>query len=179
MPSGSTTPVRVPKAASNYSPTTQDPELRSQINMTLLRDGHITKIHDTLLHTLHAHPANWPTTLQAHALSLLRSGKYTSFPELMRRVLQDIKDDTLAQEAFAQNASPSTSTNPTATTANSSKASGKVNGVSNVKRRPGEDVPGFRGRGEGGVSLALPRVVVEEGVKITRECLELVCEVPE
>lgn len=43
MPSEPTTPVRVPKAASNYSPTTQDPELRSQINMTLLRDGHITK----------------------------------------------------------------------------------------------------------------------------------------
>lgn len=38
---------------------------------------------------------------------------------------------------------------------------------------------GFKGRGEGGQCLALPRGVVEEGVRITRESLELVCEVPE
>lgn len=100
----------------------------------------------------------------------------------MRHVLQDIKDDTLAQEAFAQTHGGA---------ANSSAKGGKpaaaaVNGASGGngtgtkrKGREGEDVPGFRGRGEGGVSLALPRVVVEEGVKITRECLELVCEVPE
>lgn len=34
-----------------------------------------------------------------------------------------------------------------------------------------------KGRGEGGASLALPKVVLDEGVRITRECLELVCEV--
>ncbi|KAK2627250.1 hypothetical protein QTJ16_003216 [Diplocarpon rosae] len=161
MASEPTTPVRVPKAAATYSPTTQDPDLRSQINSVLLREGHITKIHDTLLHTLHSHPSNWPTTLQAHALSLLRSGKCTTFPELMQRVLQDIKDDTEAQ-------SDSTST--------STGSIGKANGV---KKKGEDDVPGSRGKGEGGASLALPRAVVEEGVRITRECLELVCEVPE
>ena len=36
-----------------------------------------------------------------------------------------------------------------------------------------------KGRGEGGQSLALPKNVVEEGVRITRECLDLVCEVVE
>jgi hypothetical protein len=40
-PSAPTTPVRVPKAAAKYSPTTQDPGLRSDINARLLRDGHI------------------------------------------------------------------------------------------------------------------------------------------
>jgi hypothetical protein len=35
------------------------------------------------------------------------------------------------------------------------------------------------GRGEKGVSLALPKGVVDEGLKVTRECLELVCEVHE
>ncbi|CAL3969275.1 hypothetical protein PZA11_006134 [Diplocarpon coronariae] len=161
MTSEPTTPVRVPKAATTYSPTTQDPDLRSQINLVLLREGHISKIHDTLLHTLHSHPSNWPTVLQAHALSLLRSGKCTSFPELMRRVLQDIKDDTDAQS------------DPMSTSAGST---GKPNGM---KKKGSEDVAGIRGKGEGGASLAMPRAVVEEGVRITRECLELVCEVPE
>jgi hypothetical protein len=43
MASEPTTPVKVPKAASTYTPTTQDPDLRSQINTVLLRDGHISK----------------------------------------------------------------------------------------------------------------------------------------
>jgi hypothetical protein len=42
-PSEPTTPVRVPKAAATYTPTTQDPDLRSQINTVLLRDGHISR----------------------------------------------------------------------------------------------------------------------------------------
>jgi hypothetical protein len=36
-----TTPVRVPKAVTTYTPTMQDPDLRSQINAVLLRDGHV------------------------------------------------------------------------------------------------------------------------------------------
>jgi hypothetical protein len=35
------------------------------------------------------------------------------------------------------------------------------------------------GHGVGGVSLALPKTVVEEGLKVTRECLEAVCMVVE
>lgn len=33
-----------------------------------------------------------------------------------------------------------------------------------------------RGRGENGQSLAIPKSVVEEGIKITRDSLEQVCE---
>jgi len=38
-----TTPIRVPKAAATYTPSTQDPDLRHQINTILLKDGHISK----------------------------------------------------------------------------------------------------------------------------------------
>lgn len=37
------TPVKVPSSAANYSPATLDPDLRSQVNTILLRDGHVTK----------------------------------------------------------------------------------------------------------------------------------------
>jgi hypothetical protein len=36
------TPIRVPKASTIYTPSTQDPELRTDINSRLLADGHIT-----------------------------------------------------------------------------------------------------------------------------------------
>ncbi|KAH7342880.1 hypothetical protein BKA65DRAFT_587079 [Rhexocercosporidium sp. MPI-PUGE-AT-0058] len=198
MASEPTTPVRVPKAASTYTPTTQDADLRSQINSVLLRDGHITKIHDTLLHALHSHPQNWPTLLQNHALTLLRSGTCTTFPDLMSRVLQDIKDDT---EAFAlhqklQSQANSTSTSSSTATSSQVQSSsssssgllgkGKPNGVmtstssnGRFSKKKGEEGSVFVGKGEGGQSLALPRAVVEEGVRITRECLEAVCDVPE
>lgn len=54
----------------------------------------------------------------------------------------------------------------------------KVVRVGGSKKKD-DGLMGFKGKGEGGQSLALPRGVVEEGVRITRECLELVCEVPE
>lgn len=43
MASEPTTPVRVSKSAANYTPTTQDADLRSQINSILLKDGHVAK----------------------------------------------------------------------------------------------------------------------------------------
>jgi hypothetical protein len=51
------------------------------------------------------------------------------------------------------------------------------NGSKTGKHAKAEEVR--NGKGENGQSLALPKNVVEEGVKITRECLELVCEVVE
>jgi hypothetical protein len=36
------TQIRVPKASATYTPSTQDPELRTDINSRLLADGHIT-----------------------------------------------------------------------------------------------------------------------------------------
>ena len=46
---------------------------------------------------------------------------------------------------------------------------GSVNGTGSGKEKG-------NGRGEDGQSLALPQSVVDEGVRITKECLEVVCE---
>jgi hypothetical protein len=69
----------------------------------------------------------------------------------MARVLDDIKADTAA--ARSQEA--------------------KENGAG-AAGTTGKPVPG---KGEVGKSLALPKSVVEEGVRITKECLDLVVEV--
>ena len=37
------TPVKVPGSATTYTAATLDPDIRSQINAVLLRDGHISK----------------------------------------------------------------------------------------------------------------------------------------
>jgi len=37
------TPVKVPSSAASYTPATLDPDLRSQINTLLIRDGHVAK----------------------------------------------------------------------------------------------------------------------------------------
>ncbi|KAJ8069161.1 hypothetical protein OCU04_002833 [Sclerotinia nivalis] len=165
MASEPTTPVRVSKSAANYTPTTQDADLRSQINSLLLKDGHVAKIQEILLHSLHSSPTNWPTLIQTHALSLLRSGNYTTFPVLMAKVLEDIRADTLAQSSSTNGVNGSTSTS---TSAEKEKDKDK-------KEKEGT----AKGRGERGQSLALPKNVVEEGVRITRESLEAVCEVVE
>ncbi|KAG9239032.1 hypothetical protein BJ875DRAFT_491877 [Amylocarpus encephaloides] len=151
-PSEPTTPVRVPKSITTYTPTTQDPDLRSSINMVLLREGHVPKISETLLHALNTSSTNWPTLIQNHALTLLRSGDVHTFPELMTRVLDDIRADSIvARKAEEKGAS------------------------TNGEKKDGGTKE--KGRGGNGESLALPKGVVDEGVRITRECLELVCEV--
>ncbi|ESZ98348.1 hypothetical protein SBOR_1226 [Sclerotinia borealis F-4128] len=169
MASEPTTPVRVSKSAANYTPTTQDPDLRSQINTILLKDGHVAKIQETLLHALHSSPTNWPTLIQTHALTLLRSGDYTTFPLLIAKVLEDIRADTLALSQTPDSSSAS-STNG-------------VNGVTSSDKdkdkKEKEKDTSLKGRGERGQNLALPKSVVDEGVRITRESLEAVCEVVE
>jgi hypothetical protein len=79
----------------------------------------------------------------------------------MTRVLEDVRRDTV--EARSQvNGSGGGDGN-----AAGASAGGKTG-------KAGKPV-----KGEGGGSLALPKNVVEEGVRITRECLELVCEIGE
>jgi hypothetical protein len=46
-----TTPVRVPKAAGTYTRSTQDPELRSEINSILLKEGHASKYVHIVYHS--------------------------------------------------------------------------------------------------------------------------------
>ncbi|KAL2127925.1 hypothetical protein VTI74DRAFT_9988 [Chaetomium olivicolor] len=155
------TPVKVPSSAANYTAATLDPDLRSQINSILIKEGHVTKIQDQLLHALHAHQSNWPTVVQNHALSLLRSGEATSFPALLRRVLEDVRQDT----ALAPN-----NTNGGAAV-NGEGVNGKKSEVTNGA--PTNNGTSAR------PSLAVPQTVVDEALKVTRECLDSVCEMEE
>ncbi|KAI1448426.1 hypothetical protein ABKA04_000880 [Annulohypoxylon sp. FPYF3050] len=152
----SQTPVKVPSSAASYTPATQDPDLRSQINVLLLREGHIAKIQEHLLHSLNAHTSNWPSAVQTHALALLRSGDVTTFPALVQRVLKDVRHDTLAAAA----------SETSATETNGASNGNKVNGTN-----------GSSNNASGEPSLAVPQAVVDAVLKLTRECLESVCEI--
>ncbi|KAI9167455.1 hypothetical protein HJFPF1_03582 [Paramyrothecium foliicola] len=141
----------------NYTPATLDPDLRSQINTLLLRDGHVSKIQESLLHALNAHSTNWPTLIQNHALTLLRSGEVTTFPALLRRVLNDVREDSVAAPAATTNGSK-------AATNGDAK---KVNGAAAAAAAAAAEKS----------SLAVPDAVIEEALKVTRESLEAVCEI--
>ncbi|KAI1094544.1 hypothetical protein F5B19DRAFT_38140 [Rostrohypoxylon terebratum] len=164
----SQTPVKVPSSAASYTPATQDPDLRSQINVLLLREGHIAKIQEHLLHSLNAHTSNWPSAVQTHALALLRSGDVTTFPALVQRVLKDVRHDTLAAAAAAASSSSSSTTTTEA-------ASAETNGASNGAKSGA--LNGTNGAATGEPSLAVPQAVVDAVLKLTRECLESVCEI--
>ncbi|KAM0249947.1 hypothetical protein ACHAP5_002540 [Fusarium lateritium] len=147
------TPVKVPSSAANHTQATLDPDLRSQINTLLLRDGHVAKIQDALLHALNSHSTNWPTAIQTHALNLLRSGEVTTFPALLSRVLEDVRHDSAL--------------NPTSSSSNGTNAKSGANG----------DGPKTNGAVDGKPDLAVPESVVEEALRVTRESLEAVCEI--
>ncbi|KAL7948325.1 hypothetical protein V8C42DRAFT_314097 [Trichoderma barbatum] len=151
------TPVKVPPSAANYTPATLDPDLRSQINTILLKDGHVTKIQEALLHALNSNSSNWPTTIQNHALTLLRSGEVTTFPALLRRVLDDVREgQPPASSTSSANGKSSAATNGNGDTK-------KTNGASSSEKLP----------------LAIPTSVIEEALRITRESLDAVCEIEE
>ncbi|KAI0847802.1 hypothetical protein F5Y00DRAFT_240474 [Daldinia vernicosa] len=159
----SQTPVKVPASAAAYTPATQDQDLRSQINALLIREGHINKIQEHFLHSLNAHPSNWPSAVQSHALALLRSGDVTTFPALVRRVLEDVRHDTVAASDGTNNNNNNTST--TTTTTNGSKTNGAS---TNTNTATATTTDG---------SLAVPQAVVDAVLKVARECLDTVCEV--
>lgn len=166
MSNPQSTPTKVPSSAPTYSMGTQDPDLRSQINALFLREGHATKIQEQFLHSLDAHTSNWPSAIQSHALSLLRSGQVSTFPALVERVLEDVRRDTTTAASGA-------SINSTATSGNENNtAKDGVNGVNGV----GKAVNGASA-GTDGASLAVPTAVVEDVIKVVRESLEAVCEV--
>jgi hypothetical protein len=60
------TPVRVPKAATAYTPTTQDPDLRSQINAELLREGHVEKYISLPLQSQTSPSTSHPKSKHSH-----------------------------------------------------------------------------------------------------------------
>jgi hypothetical protein len=83
----------------------------------------------------------------------------------MSRVLEDIRSDSVAARSL-EGQSNGTGIGGKGASGDNGAAGGGGNGK-------------VVGRGEGGQSLALPKNVVEEGVRITRECLEQVVEVIE
>ncbi|KAI1426190.1 hypothetical protein F5Y12DRAFT_743404 [Xylaria sp. FL1777] len=181
------TPVKVPASAATYTPATQDADLRSQINTLLLRDGHATRIQERFLHSLDAHSSNWPSAIQSHALALLRSGEVSTFPALIRRVLEDVRRDTAAAAAAAS----ASSSNPSSNTANNTQTSSSTNAnessttkdgvngaaVVNGTSRAASGVNGTAVGVDGTTNLAIPTAVVEAVLKVVKESLEAVCEV--
>ncbi|RYP08320.1 hypothetical protein DL765_008831 [Monosporascus sp. GIB2] len=190
----SSTPVKVPASAATYTAATLDPDLRSQINTVLLREGHIAKIQEHLLHSLDAHPSNWPSAVESHALSLLRSGEVSTFPALIRRVLEDVRHDTAAAaEASAATAASSSGSETMASAASIDTATknGEVNGtpatvngntITTTKKTGVNGASSSGGGGGGGDTannLAVPAAVIEGVLKVARESLEAVCQLEE
>ncbi|KAI2639876.1 hypothetical protein GGS26DRAFT_542164 [Hypomontagnella submonticulosa] len=169
MSHSSSTPAKVPASAANYTPATLDPDLRSQINALLIREGHVAKIQEQFLHSLNAHPSNWPSAIQSHALTLLRSGDVTTFPALVRRVLEDVRHETAAASAA------SSENNTTNGSGSSSEVNGAANGNGNGNKAGG--VNGSTSSNDPSANLAIPQAVVDAVLKVTRECLDSVCEV--
>ncbi|KAL7925933.1 hypothetical protein ACQKWADRAFT_204839 [Trichoderma austrokoningii] len=153
------TPVKVPSSAANYTPATLDPDLRSQINTILLKDGHITRIQEALLHALNSNSSNWPTAIQNHALALLRSGEVTTYPALLRRVLEDVREGQ-----------------PPTTSSANGKSAATTNGNGDTKKANGGTPASDKQQQQ---PLAIPTSVIEEALRITRECLDSVCEIEE
>jgi hypothetical protein len=127
------------------------------------------RIQDNLLHALHSHQSNWPTVIQTHALSLLRDGEVSSFPALLRRVLEDVRQDT----ALA----PNGTTNGTTTKAINGASEENGAGV-NGKKSDGTNGTSSNGAGAR-PSLAIPQSVIDEALKVTRDCLDTVCDIDE
>lgn len=86
----------------------------------------------------------------------------TTFPALLRRVIEDIRHDT----ALGGGLSAKANTNGT-TEVNGTKKSANGDNANN----------GTSAAGAGAPSLAVPQSVVEDAIKVTRECLEMVCEI--
>ncbi|KAI0535241.1 hypothetical protein GGR58DRAFT_480088 [Xylaria digitata] len=175
----SSTPVKVPASAATYTPATQDADLRSQVNTLLLREGHATKIQERFLHSLDAHNSNWPSAIQSHALALLRSGEVSTFPALIRRVLEDVRRDSAAAATAAATTENSTQTSSSINANDSNPTKDGVNGAAAVNgtSRAAGGVNGATAGADGTASLAIPTVVVEAVLKVVRESLEVVCEV--
>ncbi|KFH41253.1 hypothetical protein ACRE_080340 [Hapsidospora chrysogenum ATCC 11550] len=182
-----TTPVKVPSSAASYSAATLDPDLRSQINTLLLRDGHVTRIQEALLHALNAHQSNWPTAIRSHALSLLRSGDVTSYPDLLRTVLDDVRSGTEASLAATVTANGNTTAISTtngdpSSSSSSSSSSSAAAAATKQQQQQQQQTNGSSTTANGnsaGTTLAVPQSVIDEALAVTRESLEAVCEIDE
>ncbi|KAI2642626.1 hypothetical protein GGS21DRAFT_182890 [Xylaria nigripes] len=175
------TSVKVPTSATTYSPATQDADLRSQINVLLLREGHAARIQEQLLHSLDAHSSNWPSAVQSHALSLLRSGEVSTFPALVRRVLEDVRRDTSIVTAPSSSSSDNTSsTNNNSQGAQSTDVTETDNPKDSTNGASASNGAGKTANGTASgadANLAIPTTVVDSVLKAVKESLSSICEV--
>ncbi len=155
-------------------------DLRTKLTCMFFR----RRIQERFLHSLDAHSSNWPSAVQSHALALLRSGEVSTFPALIRRVLEDVRRDTAAATAASASSNNPTANN-TQTSSSSTNASESnptkdgVNGapVVNGTNRTASGVNGTSAGADGTTNLAIPTAVVEAVLKVVKDSLETVCEV--
>lgn len=130
------------------------------------------------MYSLNAHPNNWPTQIQNRALTLLRSGDVTTFPQLFKQILDDVRKET-ALESKPLDSSPS---KPGTTNGSNGEVQVNGSGSGSKKANGGGPGPGEASnlyRSDPAHSLAVPTAVIEEALKVTREALESVCEIDE
>ncbi|POS79786.1 hypothetical protein DHEL01_v201818 [Diaporthe helianthi] len=164
-----------------------DPDLRSQLNMLLINFGHDKKLQEKLLYTLNAHSNNWPTQVQNRALALLRSGEVTTFPVLLKQILDEVRKETAAGPQPKTTTSASSSSSSANGNAESAAAGGSTNnGAGTTVQVNGSKKHAGPGPGEASnlnrelsTSLAVPPTVVEEALKFTRDALKEVAEFEE
>lgn len=117
--------------------------------------------------------------MQNRALALLRSGEVTTFPVLLKQILDEVRKETAAGPQ------------PKGTTSGSSSANGNAESGGSTNNGAGTQVNGSKkhtgpGPGEASnlnrevsTSLAVPATVVEEALKVTRDVLKEVAEFEE
>ncbi|KAI9730177.1 MAG: hypothetical protein M1818_008271 [Claussenomyces sp. TS43310] len=92
----------------------------------------------------------------------------------MERVLADIRRDTESAAAAERGTGAERKDGRTPEPITSNGAAAAAAAASNGR----ENEPGnIGGSASGDESLAVPRAVVDDGVRVTRECLDLVCEI--
>lgn len=138
-----------------------------------------SRIQEHLLYALNAHQNNWPTQVQNRALALLRSGEATSFPSLLKQILEEVRKET-ALEPRPDNASTAngSNTNSNSSTNGNEASTVQVNGAGGKKANGAGPGPGEASNLHQNTttSLAIPAAVVEEALKVTKAALNSVAE---
>lgn len=130
-------------------------------------------MQEHLLYALNAHQNNWPTQVQNRALALLRSGEATSFPSLLKQIIEEVRKETALEPR------PDSSTANGSSNSNGNEASTvQVNGAGGKKANGAGPGPGEASNLHQNTttSLAIPTAVVAEALKVTKDALNSVAE---
>ncbi|PSR75798.1 hypothetical protein BD289DRAFT_447425 [Coniella lustricola] len=170
--------IKIPRRAASYTPATMDSDLRSQLNVQLVAGGHDKKIQEHLLYALNAHSNNWPTQIQARALTLLRSGEATTFPQLLKQILEEVRKETALEAQSSSNGSNGSNGADTSMQANGGNGTPTAGAKKGSGAGPG---PGEASNLHQNMrqSLAVPQAVVDEALKVTKDALMSVAEFEE